>query len=180
MNEHDIINLEENSEKTVSILFTRLYDGFSNLIYWTGGRKYTHASISIDESSKVYYSFNIKGFCIEHPHKWTSRGTKSKFVLYQFKVSDKTYSYIEEEINRFLNNQTAYKYSVFGVILCVLRIPKQRNQHYFCSQFIAELLVNSKTIALRKDCSLYMPTHLEKALLSQSFFCNKISNPFPQ
>ncbi len=51
------------------------------------------------------------------------------------------------------------------VILCGLHIRWQRRHHYFCSQFVSEVLEQSGALALPKDSTLMHPN--DYALLPQ-------------
>ena len=47
------------------------------------------------------------------------------------------------EINKFFENKDEYKYSVLGTVTAYFNKPHKREYYYFCSQFVAELLINS-------------------------------------
>ena len=68
---------------------------------------------------------------------------------------------IEEEKDKF-------HYSRVGVLCCLLHIPVKRNYYYFCSQFVADLLQQCKTVSMHKDTALYLPNHLPGELAQQS------------
>jgi len=43
------------------------------------------------------------------------------------------------------------------LMLCMLRIPYYRENNYFCSQFVSELLTVTGAVQLQKQPSLYLP-----------------------
>ena len=147
---------------TVSILLTKYEDLISKIIYYITGRGYTHASIGVDDSEEVYYSFNIKGFRMERPLKHKDKITDS--ICYKLDVTAEEYEKLVELINGFQEKRFSWKYNTLGVILCCLRIPHKRKWHYFCSQFVAEVLQKSNIVDLKRNASLYFPNKLEQEL----------------
>lgn len=81
-------------------------------------------------------------------------------VCIRMQVPEETYMLIEEEINRFLAKKEQYTYSRWGVILCLLHIPHKFKHRYFCSQFVAEVLLRAGAVELKKKESLYLPGQL--------------------
>lgn len=147
---------------TISILLTKYEDFTSKLVYYLTGRGYTHASIGLDESQDVYYSFNSKGFRRECPMKHKEKIKDS--ICYKLDVTKEEHEKVVELINAFQENRFEWRYSTLGVILCVLQIPHKRAKHYFCSQFVAEVLQKAKIAELKMNASLYHPNNLEKEL----------------
>lgn len=151
---------EEESMKTVTILLTKYSDWFGTFICKICKKDYSHASISIDEKEEVFYSFNYKGFIVEKPKIERPKARKQESLCIRLQVPEHIYKIIEEEINEFLLNKDFYKYSCLGVVLCLLQIPHKFKGKYFCSQFIAEILLKAGAVKLKKKESLYLPVHL--------------------
>lgn len=144
--------------KKVSILLTKYSDLLSCLVYYVTGRGYTHVSLGLEEEDR-FYSFNFKGFCVETMEKHRRRGV-DRSICYQIEVADESYRILEESIQLFEENREEYRYTKAGVFFALLHLPFQRNKHYFCSQFVAELLIVSGAMALRKSANLYLPNQL--------------------
>lgn len=141
--------------KTISVLLTKYSDSMSTLIYCFTGFGYTHASIALEEDDH-YYSFNYHGFVVETLEKHRKRGV-TRSLCYEIEVSDESYALIKEEIDRFKATCEAQRYSPWGVVFAVLRIPHFWNNRYFCSQFVARLLIESRAIPLQRKPSVYLP-----------------------
>lgn len=75
-------------------------------------------------------------------------------------VPEETYMLIEEEISQFLARKEQYIYSWWGVIFFLLHIPHKFKDRYFCSQFVAEVLLQAGAVELKKKESLYLPGQL--------------------
>lgn len=147
--------MEEKSMKTITILLTKYSDLFGKFICCISKNRYSHASISIDETEEIFYSFNAKGFVIEKPKKRMPGS-----VCIRMQVPDETYESIKKEIDRFLETREQYAYSCLGVVLCLLHIPHKFENRYFCSQFVAEVLSRAGAIQLKKKETLYLPGQL--------------------
>lgn len=147
--------------KVITVLLTRYYSTFSNFIYYTSGRGFTHASVALDEEGEYFYSFNKKGFRKEYPKKHKRRGAKS--VCYKLEVTSEDY----ETICQRVQEKEKFHYSRLGVLCCLLHIPFKRKYYYFCSQFVADLLQQCKTVYMHKNTALYLPNHLPGELAHQ-------------
>lgn len=152
--------MENRSMKTITILLTKYSDWFGRFICCISKNSYSHASISIDESEEIFYSFNKKGFVIEKPKKKTPRTRLPGSVCIRMQVPNETYELIKKEIDLFLETKDQYTYSRLGVVLCLLHIPHKFENRYFCSQFVAEILSKAGAIELQKKETLYLPGQL--------------------
>ena len=148
--------------RTVTILLTKYSDWTSTLFYYIGGRGYTHASLSLEDES-TYYSFNFKGFCTETLEKHQRKGVK-KSLSYQLEVSDASYQKMQSMIMDFVEHQDEFSYTRLGAFFCLLGISFHWKQHYFCSQFVAEILSATGAIPLRKAPALYLPNDFQHEL----------------
>ncbi len=144
--------------KEVSILLTKYSDWISSMVYMLCGKGYTHASIGLEEDPDTYYSFNYRGFAIETVEKHKRRGVK-KSKCYQWMVPDDTYEEIKHRIQDVKEDKDSYRYTRLGVLCCVLHIPLHWKKHYFCSQFVAELLEKSGAVSLSRSPSCFLPNH---------------------
>lgn len=147
----------------VTILLSKYNDPFSKLIALSSG-EYTHISISLDPEEKEFYSFNLKGFIKEN---WENK--KSKYLLpnrlrFYIYSDDETFEKLRGEIERFEKRKGEIKYSVFGTLLGMARIPHSFKKEYFCSRFVAEVLTKSGAVKLKKKSSQYLPMHIIKEL----------------
>lgn len=150
---------KQERKKTISILLTGYSDWFGRFIRITSRSGYSHASLSIDGSEEVFYSFNGKGVVVEEPKKRKPRRRKEHSVCIRIRVPASICDDIEKEIQQFLEMRDIYTYSRLGVILCLLHIPHKFENSYFCSQFVAEVLAKSGAVRLKKKEPLYLPNH---------------------
>lgn len=151
---------EEEGMKTVTVLLTKYSGIFGRFICAVSRHGYSHASISIDGAEEIFYSFNYKGFVIEKPRKYIPEKRMPGSVCIRIQVPEESYRLIEEEVSQFLEKKEQYAYSRWGVVLCLLHIPHKFENRYFCSQFVAEILLKAGAVALKKEESLYLPGQL--------------------
>jgi len=159
--------------RKITILLTKYSDWTSSLIYYLTGRGYTHASLGVEN---VYYSFNYKGFHTETVESHRRHGVK-RSISCELLISEESYQRLWQRIQRFERNRTQFHYSRLGVVFCLLRIPFHREKHYFCSQFVAEMLKQSGAVSLEKKPELYLPNHFLQELRGNSQVVRVQVNP---
>lgn len=160
--------------KEIKILLTRYSDTISNIIYYLTSRGYTHASIALEDEPDKFYSFNYKGFAIETLEKHKKRGVQ-KSRCYTISIPDDAYYFIRGKIDYFIKTKEIWRYSSFGAFCCVLHIPFHLKNHYFCSQFVAELLKQSGAVRFKRPACLFLPNHFI-GLMRQQGGCRLAEN----
>ncbi|MFR1518832.1 MAG: hypothetical protein ACLSVG_08685 [Clostridia bacterium] len=157
--------------QSVYILLTRTTTVFSKLIHMATADDYTHISISADPELRTFYSFGRKkaglpfpaGFILEglgrgyfgrHPH--------TRCCLYELQVESAAYMRIRNRLREMENGAAQYKYSVLGILFCMMDLDVRRGRHYFCSQFVGDLLEGSGALLLPKPASLMRPGDYKK------------------
>ena len=161
--------------RTITILLTKHRDRMSKFLYYLSWGGYTHSSISLDDGT-TYYSFNFRGFCIETKEKHKRHGV-TESICFQINVSEEVYAHLKERITHFEENREKYRYTLFGVICCIFKLPFVKEDNYFCSQFIAELLLTSGAVDLKKSACLYLPNQFYKELKHCVGLERTIDNP---
>lgn len=154
--------------KTIYILLTKSDSILSRIIHFITMDSYTHVSIAFDESLQLLYSSSRKngrtvlpaGPCEERISYGYYRKHASRIpcLLYELEVDEETYAQAKREVQRIMENSEEYHYNIFGLLLCQFNIPYHRKRHYFCSQFVSEVLDKSSAIKLPKDASLMKPS----------------------
>ena len=78
-------------------------------------------------------------------------------ALYALEVSDEAYGRALRRAEHMMARGELYRFNTLGLILCALHIRWQRRRHYFCSQFVSEVLEKSGALALPKHSTLMHP-----------------------
>lgn len=160
--------------KTISILLTRYHDSLSTLFYYATGRGYTHSSIALSAQPEHYYSFNLRGFAEETKEKHRRRGVVDS-CQYNLPVTDETYDRLKKQLQFFCENRHSFRYTKLGAIMSLLGLGFRWKNHYFCSQFVAEMLQKSGALSLKRSPHDYLPNHLQTILENQPC-CVLVSN----
>lgn len=157
---------EVNELKSIYIVLTKTNTALSRVIGVVTSDPYTHASISMDKKLDSLYTFSRlqpekplpAGFTIESPYTGYMRlHPDTACEVYEMKISNVSYHKIKKQILHMSQQSAIYRYSILGTIYCMFRIKHKRPKHYFCSQFIGELLSHSGAVCLPKHESLMHP-----------------------
>ena len=152
--------------KTIYILLTRSGTLLSKLVYAVTGASYTHASMAFDEELNCLYSSTRKNGYTMFPagpsREYLNRGLflqrgNIPCALYALEVSDEAYARARRRAEHMMNHGHLYRFNSLGLLLCWLHIRWQRRRHYFCSQFVSEVLEKSGAVDLPKDSTLMHP-----------------------
>lgn len=152
--------------KSIYLLLTKSETFVSKAIYLMTQDSYTHISISFEETLQPMYSCArkytysplpagirneslIKGFYNKNQH--------IPCALYKLTVSKEIYDKAKMILESILNHHQDYKYNLMGLILCKLEVPYRRENYYFCSEFVSEILAYSQALELPKLPCLMKP-----------------------
>ena len=165
---------KEKIMKTIYILLTRSGTLLSNLVYAVTGANYTHASLAFDEDLSCLYSSTRKNGYTMFPagpsREYLNRGVfrlreNVPCALYALDVSDEAYTRARRRAEHMMAHGSLYRFNVIGLALCGMHIRWKRRRHYFCSQFVSEVLEKSGAMELPKHSTLMHPndyTRLEE------------------
>jgi hypothetical protein len=125
--------------------------------------EYSHVSIGLDEEPDCFFGFVLDGLHRERPLRSTNHEKRMRrCALYRLEVSEEIYETLKHMLDRFQTNAEEYRYSYLGVMCGLLRIPHQRKNRYFCSQFVSELLLHSGAMLPHKQPALFFPDDFAK------------------
>ena len=152
--------------KTLYIFLTRSGTLLSNLVYSLTGAQYTHVSLAFDEDLSTLYSSTRKNGYTMFPagpsREYLNRGVflmreNIPCALYALEVTDEAYTRAKRRTQHMMHHGELYRFNSLGLLLCWMHIRWQRRRHYFCSQFVSEVLEQSGALALPKDSTLMHP-----------------------
>ena len=153
--------------KTIYILLTRSGTLLSKLVYAVTGASYTHASMAFDEELNCLYSSTRKNGYTMFPagpsKEYLNKGVfrlrgDAPCALYALDVTDEAYVRARRRAEHMMARGELYRFNTLGLILCALHIRWQRRRHYFCSQFVSEVLQKSGALDLPKPSTLMHPS----------------------
>lgn len=165
----------EHSMKYIYILLTNTSTLFSRTIKRYTKDSYNHASLALDEDLNELYSFGRKfvrnpligGFIKEDIKKGVYKlYPETTCVLYKLPVDKETYCNIKSTLNKFKKRKHFYGYNMIGLLGVIVDKPINIPFFYFCSQFVASVLIENNINLFDKNPGLITPAHFEK--------CNKL------
>ena len=158
---------ETTTMKTLYIFLTRSGTLLSNLVYSLTGAQYTHISLAFDEDLSTLYSSTRKNGYTMFPagpsREYLNRGVflmreNIPCALYALEVTDEAYTRAKRRTQHMMHHGELYRFNSLGLLLCWMHIRWQRRRHYFCSQFVSEVLEQSGALTLPKDSTLMHPS----------------------
>jgi hypothetical protein len=157
--------------KKIYIMLSYTGTAPSKIIKLFSKEKYSHVSIALDSQLTELYSFArkrvnnpfIAGFIKED----ISNGVYKKFYntkcyIYSIEVTDEQYEKIKNIIREFEVKKHSLHYNIIGLLGVMLNVPIERRNHYFCSQFVSEVLLRSGVINFDIPPTLVQPGHFYK------------------
>lgn len=138
--------------KYIYLIFSKTGTWLSRALSIFSETKYVHSSISFDDSFKIMYSFGRinpnnpfwGGFVEESLYGGVyKKFENSECIIYKVKITNEQYHLLQKEIQYFLKEKYKYKYNFIGLFGILINTPIKRKNHYFCSQFVSEVLIKS-------------------------------------
>ena len=158
---------ETTTMKTLYIFLTRSGTLLSNLVYSLTGAQYTHISLAFDEDLSTLYSSTRKNGYTMFPagpsREYLNRGVflmreNIPCALYALEVTDEAYTRAKRRTQHMMHHGELYRFNSLCLLLCWMHIRWQRRRHYFCSQFVSEVLQKSGALELPKPSTLMHPS----------------------
>lgn len=139
---------------------------FSKFLRFFSHLEFTHASLGLDPTLKVLYSFarqNLKmpwiaGFMEEHTDEGIFKLYNPMCEVLSLEVTEEQYEKLKEIISSFQYYTSQYHYNFLGVLLIYLNKPHKLTRYYTCTQFVAYILKYAGILQSNKDISLSIPT----------------------
>lgn len=151
--------------RTIYIMLTRSQTVTARIIRAVQPADYSHVSMGFEEDVLRMYSSCRRGITplpagptTEHVcGGYYARHPDTPCALYALEVTDEAYELAQREVAAFMAFPDAYHYNLLGLVSCRMRIAWQRPNHFFCSQFVGEILSRSGALELPKQTTLMCP-----------------------
>ena len=147
----------------VYIIFTDTKTALSRMIKTYTKHSYSHVSISFDRELNEMYSFGRKdvdnafigGFLKEDAHNKLFK--RADCAVYKYSVSAAEYLSMLKFVREMEKKQEQYKYNLTGLFCVMMNKDIPRENAYFCSQFVTEVLLQGGIKVSEKPSTLVMP-----------------------
>lgn len=171
--------------KSIYILLTKSTTICSKIVYMATRSEFTHAAISLDQSFTELYTFGRKykrlllpaGFAKESVYKGVLGDSDDmRCAVYELKISNKAHRRLVKLLHSFEMNKERYRYSIMGLPMCQLNRVYEREDYFFCSQFVYYALSESGAIVKKHEPSLVRPMDLSRLPEAKEIFKGRISS----
>lgn len=148
------IEIDNKKYYPVFVLLTHSGTLLANAIKSVTKNPYSHSSISFDSGLENMYSFGRKyknnpliGTFVKESIKaglYEDVADTATFSLYVTFVSEGEKQLMEQKLQMFKDNKKGYKYNFTGLILHQLGKESNREDAYFCSEFVSTILSSGR------------------------------------
>lgn len=155
-------------EQKVYVLLTDTGTFFTRMIKLYTKKPYNHASISFDPYLTDVYSFGRKkaknpfigGFIKENVQ--TGLFKQARCAIYCCEITDTELKRMDHYIKKIEAQKHLYRYNLLGLFAITLNKQINRENAYFCSQFVATVLKECDITDFPKPLSLVTPYDLQE------------------
>ncbi len=170
-------------DKKIYILLTDTGTVLTSMIKFYTNKPHNHASISFDAKLIEVYSFGRKkvknpfigGFVKEDIHSTFFK--QADCAIYSLTISTNEYNEMYQYIQEIASKKDHYRYNFIGLLGVLIKKPIKRKSAFFCSQFVASVLKESKIINFEeRDLSLVKPSDLPSLANFQLVFRGKLED----
>jgi len=152
--------------ESIYILLTKSDTYFSRFIHYVTEDEFTHSSIALDRNLKQVYSFGRRHPRLMWPAGLVREDVRSGLFkqsennnccLFELVVEDDVYANIADDIENMMKESRKYHYNLMGAFYCKMNIPHAKDNKYFCSEFVSDILYRNDALPLPKPASLMRP-----------------------
>ncbi|MFB1049712.1 hypothetical protein [Paraliobacillus sp. JSM ZJ581] len=153
-------------QKTIYLVFLDTGTLLTKMINLFTNSTLNHTSIALDQSLNYVYSFGRKrpknpfigGFVRENLQMPFFKNAAC--AVYRLQISEVEYQLLEQRINMMETKKHLYRYNMLGLFGVMLNKELQRENAYFCSQFVATMLSDCGVYQYHKPACLIRPQDL--------------------
>lgn len=146
--------------KEIYLVLTYTGTILSQIVKFYTKKKYSHVSIGLDYELKKLYSFGrlnpYNAFIGGFVHEGVNKGTFARFkntmsAVYSIKVTEEQYETIVETIENIKQNKEKYKFNTTGLFLVSINKKYQKQNTFYCAEFVKYILEKSFNKKLLPD-----------------------------
>ena len=171
--------------KQIYIVISQTGTLLSRVLKLTTKAEYNHVSISLSHDLNTMYSFGrlnaynpfIGGFVRESPYYGTfKRFRNTEVIVLSITISDEQYKALKSKLNTMFLNKEQYHYNYLGLFLAGAHICYHQKDHYYCSEFVKEILTGHSVHGAEKLNSIIKPIDFLELPNTTKIYCGKLTN----
>lgn len=142
--------------KSIYVVISRTGTFLSKIIKRLTGDRYTHAALSFDGDLNIMYSFGRKfayfPFYGAFVKESANFGTMKRFpyadiAVIELTLDDQKYEDVKNYITNMYANRKKYGYNYKGLFLAKRGIVVRRENRFYCSEFVKDILERFEIIS---------------------------------
>lgn len=143
--------MENVETKQLYIVLSQTGTMLSRILKLLTGAEYNHASISVSDDLMQMYSFGRRhpynpfwgGFVKESPQMGTfKRFSNTRIIVLKLSISEEVYREILKRLVKMYEHREEYHYNYLGLFLAGIHIHRTKEDCYYCSEFVRDILVD--------------------------------------
>lgn len=169
-------------EKQIYLVLTDTGTIFTRIIKSYTRAPYNHVSVAFDAGLTEVYSFGRK-----HPRNPFRAGfvkediqsilfQRATCAVYSLTVTRVQYQQMKCFIKEMYVQRENYRYHLLGLLGVVLNRPLEKENAFFCSQFVATVFKECGICQFEKEVALVKPADLPVAGAFQLIYTGKLAN----
>lgn len=164
------------NKTNIYLLFTDTNSLLSQGIKRFTKQHYNHCSIAFDPELEHTYSFGRKRTWNPFIGGFVHEKVQSEFfltstcALYTVDVTVKQKKQMMRFVQEMDRKKNQLHYNFLGLFAVLLQVEWHRDNHYFCSQFVAAVLKAADLLPLEKPLSFITPSDLLTALEADLYY----------
>lgn len=169
-------------EKDIYIVLTGTGTLLAKVIKWVTKAPLNHASLAFDPSLHEVYSFGRRqihnpfsgGLIRENMHSPLFH--TAECAIYRCSISLEEHKHMYQLVQRMMSHQYRYKYNMLGLLGVLIKKEFNREDAYFCSQFVAYVLEQSNLHLVNKPAYLVEPCDFAKSPRLEEVYKGKLKH----
>lgn len=169
-------------KKQLYIVMSQTGSFLSRIIKIFTGAEYNHASVSVSADLEQMYSFGrihpynpfLGGFVMESLHTGTfKRFSNTRAIVIAVEVDEDQYVNISDFLLQMYLKREEYHYNYLGLFLAAFHIQRKKENCYYCSEFVGDILTKSHVLGANELDDIIQPIHF-LSLPHRQLFCGKL------
>lgn len=178
--------MPKEATKHLYIVLSQTGTILSRILKFATGAEYNHSSISLSADLTQMYSFGRRnpynpfwgGFIKESPNTGTfKRFQGTKVIIFAVEIDEKHFIEVRKTLQKMYSQQGNYHYNYLGLFLAALRICRRKENCYYCSEFVRQILSIGKVSGVERLDSIVHPIHF-LSLPHKEIFCGRLIEYF--
>lgn len=170
------------SKRQIYIVLSQTGTVLSRILKLFTGAEYNHASVSLSLDLQQMYSFGRRypynpfcgGFIKESPDGGVfKRFDKTRAVVIAVDIDEQKYVELCEFIRQMYLTRKKYHYNYLGVCLAAFHITYKKQNRYYCSEFVRDILLKGGIEGAENLQPIVHPIHFF-TLPHKEMFCGAL------